>query len=82
MKVYSVTPCEDTLESTSFFTTKAAAFECARAIAAEGNEATVSFDIIPPGRSRELIVALLNRVGFSAGSEVVKVFPAKPVNIG
>lgn len=81
MRVYSVSPCEDTLESTSYFATKAEAFKAARQIAAEGTTATVTVDTIAPGHSRALVVGLLNRVGFSIASEDVKVFPAKEVTI-
>lgn len=81
MKVYSVSPAEGSIEGEAFFTTKAAAFKCAIGIAKSGTEATVTVETIPPGRSRDLIVALLNRTGYSIDSDVVKVFPAEPVTI-
>lgn len=81
MKVYSVSPCDGAIEGEAFFTNKAAAFACARAIANAGTEATVCSEIIRGGKGRDLMVALLNRVGWSGETEVVKVFPAKKVTI-
>ncbi len=78
-KVYSVSPVEDCDGGVAWFTNQESAFKVARAIASAGTTATVERETIYPGRGRDLIVNLLNRVGFSAGSEVVKVFPAKAV---
>ncbi len=81
MKVYYVSPIDDAIEGARYFTNKTDAFKAAREIAAGGTEATVDADTIRPGRGRDLLVALLNRSGFSLATEVVKVFPAKEVVI-
>lgn len=81
MKVYSVSPVDSADGGVAYFTNKAEAFAAARIIAADGSEATVEVETIRAGKGRDLIVALLNRVGWSAESSVVRVFPAKPVRI-
>lgn len=77
MKVYSVSPVESVDGGVAYFTDKATAFRSARVIARGGTEATVEVETVREGGGRGLVVALLNRVGWSIGSEVVKVFPAK-----
>lgn len=81
MRVYSVTPAEGAIEGTAFFTNQVDAFKCARSIAAEGTTATVERDTVLPGKSADVLVALLNRSGWSIANEVVRVFPAKEVKI-
>lgn len=81
MKVYSVSPVDSVDGGVCYFTNKADAFKAAREIAAAGNEATVEAETIRGGKGRDLMVALLNRVGWSGMTEVVRVFPAKPVRI-
>lgn len=81
MKVYAVSPVDSVDGQVCYFTNKAEAFKCARAVADEGTEATVEVNTIRAGKGRDLFVDLLNRVRWSASSEVVKVFPGKDVRL-
>jgi hypothetical protein len=80
MKVYSVYPDSSAIESESFYTNKADAIGRAKYLVETGEtlEATVTLNTIRAGKGRDLIVALLNRVGYTTGhGEVVMTFSNK-----
>jgi hypothetical protein len=79
VKVYEVTPDDGAIDGASYYANKRDAIGRAEWLVENGStlKAEVSCITIRSGGGRLLAVNLLNRIGFSAGEEVVAVRSAK-----